>query len=190
MKRLTFPAAFMAMLTALPAAAELESYTIDPNHTFPAFEIGHFGYSFQRGRFNKTSGKITLDAAAKKGTVEVAIDTATVSTGHEKLEQHLRSEEFFNSAKYPQMTFKSGNFAFEGDKVASASGDLTILGVTNPVTFKVDYFFCAPHPMTKKKVCGADLTTTIKRSDFGMKAYLPALADDVLLRVNVESIKD
>ena len=190
MKRIIVPATFAALLTALPAAAELESFTIDPNHTFPAFEIGHFGYSFQRGRFNKTSGKITLDTAAKKGSADVAIDTATVSTGHEKLEQHLRSEDFFNSAKYPQMTFRSGSFAFEGDKVAGASGDLTILGVTKPVTFKAEYFFCGMHPVTKKKVCGADLTATIKRSDYGMKTYLPVLADDVLLRVNVEVIKD
>jgi polyisoprenoid-binding protein YceI len=190
MKRLVFPAALAAMLTTLPAAAEIESYTVDPNHTFPAFEIGHFGYSFQRGRFNKTSGKITLDSARKMGSADIAIDTASVSTGHEKLEQHLRSEDFFNSTKYPQMTFKSSSLAFEGDKVASASGDLTLLGVTKPVTFKVDYFFCAPHPMTKKKVCGADLTATIKRSDYGMKTYLPVVADDVLLRVNVEAIKD
>ena len=190
MKRSIFPSAFAAVLIALPAAAEPESFKIDPNHTFPAFEIGHFGYSFQRGRFNKTSGSITLDTAAKKGSADVAIDTSTVSTGHEKLEEHLRSEDFFNSAKYPQMTFKSSNLAFEGDKVASASGDLTLLGATKPVTFKVDYFFCAPHPVTKKKVCGADLTATIRRSDYGMKTYLPVLADDVLLRVNVEAIKD
>jgi polyisoprenoid-binding protein YceI len=88
------------------------------------------------------------------------------------------------------MTFKSSRFDFEGDKVKAASGDLTIAGVTQPVTFKVDHFFCGPHPMTKKKICGADLNTTIKRSDFGMKYGIPALADDVMLRINVEAIKD
>ena len=190
MNRIAFTAAFAALLTALPAAAEPESYTVDPNHTFPAFEIGHFGYSFQRGRFNKTSGKITLDTTAKKGSVEIAIDTASVSTGHEKLEQHLRSDEFFNVAAFPQMTFRSNDFAFDGDKVAAARGELTLLGVTRPVTLKVGYFNCAMHPMMKKKVCGADLTATVKRSDFGMTKFLPALADDVLLRVNIEAIKD
>jgi polyisoprenoid-binding protein YceI len=190
MQRIVLPAAFAAMLTALPAAAEPESFTIDPNHTFPAYEVGHLGYSFQRGRFNKTAGKITLDAAAKKGSADITIDTASVSTGVGKLEEHLRSEDFFNSAKYPQMTFKSSRFDFEGDKVKAAAGDLTIAGVTQPVAFKVDHFFCGPHPMTKKKICGADLNTTIKRSDFGMKYGIPALADDVLLRINVEAIKD
>lgn len=191
MKRITLPAAFAAaLLAAFTASAEIETFTVDPNHTYPAFEIGHFGYSTQRGRFNKTTGKITLDTAAKRGSADIAIDTGSVSTGHSKLEEHLRSEDFFNSAKYPQMTFKSNNFAFEGDKVKSAAGDLAINGVSRPVTLRAEYFNCAPHPMLKKKVCGAELTTTIKRSDFGIKTYLPALADDVLLRINVEAIKD
>jgi polyisoprenoid-binding protein YceI len=190
MKRLFFPAAFAALLTALPAAAELERYTVDPNHTFPSFEIGHFGYSLQRGRFDKTSGKITLDTAAKKGSAEVTMDAASIDTGHKKLEEALRSEEFFDVAKHPQLTFKSSNLAFDGDKVKSASGDLTIHGVTRPVTLKADTFNCSVNPMLKKKVCGAELTTTIKRSDFGMSKFLPALADDVLLRINVEAIKD
>ncbi|MEO5676523.1 MAG: YceI family protein [Usitatibacter sp.] len=190
MKRMLLPATIVALFTALPASAELETFTVDPNHTFPAFEIGHFGFSLQRGRFNKTTGKVTLDIAAKQGSADIAIDTGSVSTGHAKLEEHLRSEDFFNSAKNPQMTFKSNNFAFEGDKVKSASGDLTINGVTRPVTLKADQFNCAPHPMLKKKACGAELTTTIKRSDFGIKTFLPAVADDVMLRINVEAIKD
>jgi polyisoprenoid-binding protein YceI len=190
MQRLIFPAAFAALLTALPAAAELESFTLDPDHTYPGYEIGHFGYSFQRGRFNKTTGRISLDTAAKQGSADIAIDTSSVDTGHAKLTEHLRSEDFFDTAKYPQMTFKSNRFTFEGDNLKTASGDLTIHGVTKPVTFRVDHFFCAPHPMLKKKICGAELTTTIKRSDFGMKYALPVLADDVLLRVNVEAIKD
>lgn len=190
MKRILSPAAFAALLAALPAAAELETYTVDPSHTYPAFEIGHFGYSFQRGRFNKTIGKVTLDIAAKQGSADIAIDTGSVSTGHPKLEEHLRSEEFFNSAKYPQMTFKSNNFVFEGDKLKGAAGDLTINGVSRPVTLKVEHFNCAPHPMLKRKACGAEFTTTIKRSDFGIKTYLPAVADDVMLRINVEAIKD
>lgn len=190
MKRLFFPAAFAALLTALPAAAELESYTVDPRHTFPTYEIGHFGYSFQRGRFNKTSGKITMDPDAKKGSAEIAIDTASISNGVDKLEEHLRSEDFFNAAKYPQMTFKSNTLTFEGDRVKKASGDLTIAGVTRPVTFDVTYFNCGMNAMIKRKTCGADMTATVKRSEFGMKYGLPALADDVLLRVNVEAIKD
>jgi polyisoprenoid-binding protein YceI len=190
MKRIIFPAAFAALLTALPAAAGLETYTVDPNHTFPSYEINHLGYSTQRGRFDKTGGKITLDTAAKKGSADITIDTATIDTGHKKLEEHLRSEDFFNVAKFPAMIFKSSNLTFDGDKVTGATGDLTLLGVTRPVTLKADRFICAVNPMLKKKVCGAELTTTIKRSDFGMSQYVPALGDDVLLRINVEAIKD
>jgi polyisoprenoid-binding protein YceI len=188
MKCAIFSAA--ALLAALPAAAEPESFTVDPRHTFPGYEVGHFGYSFQRGRFNRTSGKITLDAAARQGSADISIDTASVSNGVEKLEEHLRSEDFFNAARFPQMTFKSTNFTFEGDKVRKASGDLTIAGITRPVTFDVTHFNCGINAMTKRKICGADMSATIKRSEFGMKYGLPALADDVLLRVNVEAIKD
>lgn len=188
MTRITFVA--LAALAALPAAAELETYTVDSNHTFPSYEVAHFGYSFQRGRFNKTTGKITLDAAARQGSAEIAIDVASVSTGVPKLDDHLKTEDFFDAAKYAQMTFKSSGFTFEGEKVTGASGDLTIHGVSRPVTFKVTYFNCAPHPMNKRKVCGADMTTSIKRSEFGITKYIPNLGDDVLLRVNVEAIKD
>ena len=188
MKRAVFSAA--ALLAALPAAAELESYAVDPNHTFPSYEIGHFGYSLQRGRFDNTSGKITLDTAARKGSADITIDTASIDTGHKKLEEHLRSADFFNTAKFPRMTFKSGHLTFDGEKVTGASGDLTLLGVTSPVTLKAEQFNCAVHPMLKKKICGAELTATIKRSDFGMTKYLPVLADEVLLRINVEAIKD
>jgi polyisoprenoid-binding protein YceI len=186
----TLVAAAATLITALPAFAEVETYTIDPRHTFAYYEVGHLGYSTQRGRFNKTSGKITLDTAAKKGSAEVTIDAASVDSGVDKLNEHLRSEDFFNAAKNPQITFKSNNFTFDGDKVKSAAGELTMNGVTRPVTVTAVAFNCAPHPMTKKKQCGADLTTTVKRSDFGMKYGLPVLGDDVTLRIPVESIKD
>jgi len=190
MKRLIFPAAFAALLTALPAAAETETYTVDPNHTFPFYEVGHVGYSFQRGRFNKSSGKITLDSAAKTGSADISIDTTSVSSGVEKLDKHLNSEDFFDTSKFPQMTFKSDRFEFDGEKLRSASGQLTIRGISQPVTLTATHFYCGPHPMNKKKVCGADFTTTIKRSDYGIKYGLPLLADNVLLRINVEAIKD
>jgi len=185
----TLAAAALA-LAALPAAAERESFSIDPNHTFPAYEIGHFGYSFQRGRFDKTSGKVTLDAAAKTGTVYVTMDPASVDTGVPKLDEHLKNEDFFDVAKFPEIIFKSNDLAFDGDKLTAARGDLTMHGVTKPIEFKVEYFRCAPHPMLKKKVCGADLSARIRRSDFGMSKFIPVLSDEVLLRVNVEAMQD
>ena len=179
-----------ATLAALPALADVETYNIDPQHTFPAYEVGHFGYSFQRGRFEKTQGRIQLDTAAKAGSVEVVIDTASVSSGVPKLDEHLRGEDFFDTQKFPKMTFKSTEFAFDGERLRQARGTLTINGISKPVTFEVTHFKCGVNPMLLRKVCGADMTANIKRSDFGIKYALPMLADEVLLRVNVEAIKD
>jgi polyisoprenoid-binding protein YceI len=190
MKLVKLVPALALALAILPATAEVETYTVDPNHTFPTYEVGHMGYSMQRGRFNKTSGKITLDTAAKKGSADIAMETASVSTGVDKLDEHLRSDDFLNAAKNPQITFKSSSFAFDGERVKSATGDLTLNGVTRPVTFTANVFQCGMHPMIKKKQCGADLQATIKRSDFGMKYGLPLLADDVTLHIPVEALKD
>ena len=188
MKAVTLAA--LALFAALPALAEPESYTVDNNHTFPSYEIGHFGYSFQRGRFNKTSGKVTLDFAARRGSADITMDVASVSSGVAKLDQHLQAADFFDVARYPQITFRANDLVFDGDRVVAARGDLTIHGVTQPVSFTVTYFRCADHPMLKRKICGADMNTTIKRSDFNMTYGLPVLADEVLLRVNVEAMKD
>lgn len=179
----------LAAVAVTPAIAA-DSYTIDPRHTFPAFEVNHLGFSTQRGRFNSTTGKIVLDRAAKTGSVELAIDAASIDTGLDKLEEHLRSEDFFNVAKYPKLTFKSKEVKFNGDKPASVSGDFTLLGVTKPVTLTVTAFNCGVHPINKKDVCGADATATIKRSEFGMTKYVPGVGDEVKLNIQVETIKD
>jgi polyisoprenoid-binding protein YceI len=182
--------AIATALAALPALADVETYNIDPKHTFPTYEIGHFGYSIQRGRFNKTQGRITIDTSAKTGSAEVTMDAASVSSGVDKLDEHLRGEDFFDAAKNPQITFKSSDFTFDGERVRQARGTLTMNGITKPVTFEVTQFKCGLNPLLMRKVCGADMTANIKRSDFGMKYALPMLADEVLLRVNVEAIKD
>lgn len=174
---------------AAPAFAQLETYAVDPLHTFPAYEVSHFGYSMQRGRFNRTSGKIALDVAARRCEADIAIEVASVSSGVDKLDEHLRAADFFNAAKHPLITFKADGCAFEGDKVKSATGRLSMNGVTRPVTLVAAMFQCAPNPMTQVKQCGADLEVTIKRSDFGMTYALPALGDEVKLRINVEANK-
>jgi polyisoprenoid-binding protein YceI len=175
---------------ALPAAAEPESFTIDPNHTYPSWEILHFGVSVQRGRFNKTTGKITIDPAAGTGTAEVVIDATTVDTGHPHVGERLRGADFFDVAKYPTLTFKGSHFAFEGDKVKSIGGELTMIGVSKPVTLNAVTYNCGTHPAAKKKFCGGDFVATIKRSDWGMSKFIPAVSDDLTLRINVEAIKD
>jgi polyisoprenoid-binding protein YceI len=175
---------------AAPAVAATEAYTIDPKHTLPAFEINHLGFSTQRGRFNTTSGTITLDREAKRGSVLVTIETASVDTGVAKLEEHLKGEDFFNVARYPTMTFKSNNLKFKGDVPVAAEGELSLLGVTKPLTLVITAFKCGPNPIAKKEACGADATAVIKRSDFGMNYALPAVGDEVKLVINVEAFKD
>ena len=190
MSRIRIAALLAAAAAALPAAAAVESYTLDPSHTFPSFEVLHFGFSLQRGRFNKTEGKATIDTEARKGTLEVRIDAASVDTGLNKLEEHIRAEDFLNASKYPVIAFKGTDFAFDGDKVKSVAGELSMAGATKPVTLNAVFFNCAPHPMTKRKVCGGEFTANIKRSDWGIKYAIPNLADEMLLRINVEAVKD
>lgn len=185
-----FAAALGTLIAASPALAAVETYTIDPRHTFPSFEVNHFGLSIQRGRFNKTSGKVTVDRETRQGSIDVTIDATSVSTGVDKLEEHVRGEDFLNASKFPTIAFKSTNMVFEGDKVKSVTGDLTMAGVTRPVTLTAEMFNCAPHPMNKKPMCGGEFVARIKRSDWGIKYAIPALADEMLLRINVEATRD
>ncbi|MFL6624345.1 MAG: YceI family protein [Sulfurifustis sp.] len=179
----------VAVLSGTAVAAS-ETYSVDSGHTYPSFEISHLGFSTQRGRFDKTSGRVTLDRQAKTASVEIAIDTNSIDTGNEKLEEHLRKPDFFDVAQYPTITFKSSKAHFNGDTLASLDGNLTLHGQTKPVTLSVTRFNCATHPMTKKPACGADAVTTIKRSDFGMKYGIPVIGDDVKLLINIEAMQE
>jgi len=176
----------VAAFLSFPAAAQ--TFTADSTHTYPTFEVSHFGFSVMRGRFDKTTGTITLDRSAKKGTADISIDTTSVDTGHAKRDQHLRGPDFFNTEKFPAMTFKSSDFTFDGDKVSAINGQLTLLGVTKPVTLQVRSFKCGPHPFTKKEACGADAITTIKRSDFGMGYGLPGVGDEIKIAIEIEGL--
>jgi polyisoprenoid-binding protein YceI len=184
----------LVVSVALPLSAfAADSYTVDPNHTFPHFSINHLGFSTMQGRFDKTSGTATLDRVAKTGSVEIAIESASVSTGFAKRDEHLRSPDFFNAAEFPNITYKSTAMHFKGDTPASVDGNLTILGVTKPVTLTIDAFNCGPDPMDplkKKQKCGAGASAQIKRSDFGVKFALPAVGDDVKLVFEIEATKN
>lgn len=172
------------------SAYAADTYSIDPNHTFPVFEVNHLGYSVQHGRFDKTSGTITLDMAAKKGSVDLTIETTSLDMGFPLWNEHLSADGFFNTAKFPTMTFKSNKLLFKGDKVVAAEGDFTLLGVTKPLTVTVNDFKCGDHPMLKKPMCGANISGTIKRSDFGMTKYVPAVSDEIKIHVPVEAYKN
>jgi polyisoprenoid-binding protein YceI len=174
---------------ALPAGAA-DSYAVDPAHTFPYFEINHLGFSTMHGRFGASSGTIALDSAAKSGSIDITIDATSIDTGHAKRDAHLKSEEFFNVGKFPTLAYKATKLKFNGDKLSGADGELTLLGVTKPVSLVVTAFNCGPHPMTKKQMCGANATATIKRSDFGLSAYVPAVGDEVKISIEVEANKE
>lgn len=187
------------LIAALPVAASAapESYTLDPYHTYAHFEVSHFGFSNLRGRFDKTSGKFTLDKAAKAGTLDLAVETASISTGDNEKggrprarDEHLRSADFFNVAEFPRMTYKATSVKFSGDNPASIEGSLTLLGVTKPVSLHVDNWKCGPNPFTKKEMCGGNASGAIKRSDFGMKYALPAVGDELKLWMEFEGQKD
>lgn len=172
-----------------PAAAA-DTYTLDTGHTFPRFAINHFGFSTHHGQFNKTTGKLVLDRASKTGSIEITVQTASIGTGDPKLEEHLRSPDFFNVEKFPTMVFKSKTVSFNGDVPASAEGELTLLGVTRPLTLTISRVKCAPHPFYKKEDCGAEVSGVLKRSEFGMTKYVPAVGDEVTLHIQVEAIRD
>jgi len=179
----------IAATLLFPVSSMADSYTIDPSHTFPNFTINHLGFSTLHGRFDKTSGTLTMDKAKGTGSVDITIDVASVSTGFKKRDDHLRSPDFFNAVEFPTITFKSTKVTFNGDG-ATVVGDLTMKGVTKSVSLAVDSINCGMHPFSKKPVCGFNATTTLKRSDFGIKYALPAVGDEVALSIEVEAAKN
>lgn len=180
--------AIAATLSSI-AYAEPETYNIEPTHSMPRFEYSHLGYSIQLSRFDKTSGTITIDRIKRTGSVDVTIDAKSVNTGMALFNEHIQAEDLFDTAKYPTITYKSNKVKFDGDKVVSVDGDLTVKGVTKPVTLTVNSFLCMPHPMVKKEACGATATAKIKRSDFGVSKGVPYVGDEITLTIPVEAIK-
>jgi polyisoprenoid-binding protein YceI len=178
-----------ALTLPLAATAQVENYVIDPFHTVPYFEIEHLGFAMIRGRFAKTTGKFTVDHSGKAGAVEIVIPTATVDTGDPDREgrprtrdEHLRTPDFFNATEFPTMTYRSSAVKFAGDNPEVIEGNLTLLGVTKPVSMKIERWRCGPDPRTqgKRYQCGGNASGSFKRSDFGMKFGLPnAIGDEV-----------
>ena len=180
----------LAAAVAAPALAAPETFVVEPTHTFPRFSYNHLGYSIQLSRFDKTSGKVVFDKAAKTGSVDIVIDTKSVSTGAATFNEHIQGEDFLDTAKYPTATFKSTQVIFEGDKPARVEGNLTLKGVTKPVTLTVTSFHTMPHPMVKKDAIGANATTKVKRTDFNMGKNVPYVGDEVTIDIAIEAIKE
>lgn len=180
-----------ALLTSAAgfAQAQAATYAIDPTHTFVNFEARHFGTSTLRGRFDRKEGTVTFDRAGRSGKADITIDTASVSTGVAPLDTHLKSKDFLKVAEFPSARFVADQFAFDGDKVKSVSGQLTLLGKTQPVTLTATNFNCFDHPMLKREVCGGDFETTIQRSQFDMRWGLPGIPDNIRLLIQIEAVR-
>ena len=176
------------LLIATCASAQV--YNIDPSHTYPSFEADHMGLSFWRGKFTKSSGKIILDRQAKTGgSVEISIDASTVDFGHAKMNEKARGDEIFNVAKFPTITYKSTALKYEGDKLVAVEGEMTMLGITKPLSLTLTHFKCLIHPLHKREVCGADAHGRFDRSDFGMNIGLPRFSPEIKLAIQVEGLK-
>ena len=183
-------AACLAAAAATAAVAAPDTYMIESNHTYPSFEADHMGVSVWRGKFTKTSGTVTLDRAAKTGSLDIVIDANSLDFGHAKMNEHAKGPDMFNVEKYPTVTYKAKAFTFDGDKPIAVDGELTLLGVTKPVTLKINKFVCIMHPMLKREVCGGDASAEFKRTDFGLSYGTPRFAPEVKLQIQVEAIKN
>lgn len=184
--------ALSLLAAAATAAAAPLTYVVDPGHTYPSFEADHMvGLSVWRGKFNKSEGRIVLDKAANAGSVDILIDAASIDFGHDVLNEHMQGADYFDTAKFPQAHYVGKLAGFAAGKPTRVEGELTLKGVTRPVTLTIGSFKCMPHPMLKREVCGADATATLQRDQFGIDAGKDWGFDmAVQLRIQVEAVAE
>ena len=180
-------AALLSVMVVVPAYAAPQTYTLDKNHTEVRFCWNHFGVSHQCAHFRDYDGQVVYDGAnPEKSTLNVTFKTASIETLVPVFNGHMQGEKLFDSAKFPDATFKSTKFEKTGDKTGKVSGDLTIKGVTKPVTLDVTLNFAGSHPFSKKPTLGIAATTTVKRTDFGVSLAAPAVSDDITIEIQSE----
>ncbi|WP_421707622.1 YceI family protein [Algihabitans sp.] len=188
-------AAAMIAVLAAPAAPLLaaDTYAFDKSHTDVVFRIDHLGFSDTIGRFNDADGVIVLDETNPENSrVEVTIQAASLDTNHEERDGHLRGADFFNVEAHPTITFVSTAVERTGDETATVTGELTLLGVTQTVVLETTLNALKAHPIPSYEgvmTAGFSGTTTIKRSDFGMNAFVPAVGDEVAIILEIEAFK-
>ena len=161
---------------------------MDPTHTMVLASWNHFGYSNPTANFGDATGTISYDADAPENSkVEVVIPMSGLNSFVPKLDEHLRSADFFDAAQFPEARFSSTAVRDLGEGKLEVTGDLTLHGVTRPVVLAVTLNKAAPHPMGNTPTVGFDATTTLKRSEFGIGQYVPAVSDEVTLRITTEA---
>lgn len=180
-------AALAGGLLLVAGSASAANWTFDQSHTRVGFSVDHLGYSLTHGHFEDFKGTVQYDPKKPTATkVSFTIETDSIDTGWDARDDHLEKPEFFNVEKFPTMTFESTQVKMQGKNKAKVTGNLTLLGVTKPVTLDVVLKKHAPSPITKKDTIGFQATTTIKRSDFGMTAYVPAVGDLIPVVIDAE----
>ena len=190
MNSLTAILAATTLAVAGTAYAAPERFEVEPTHTFVYFEVTHFNTSTVRARFNKTEGYIELDREAKTGNGEIRIDMSSIDSGVPDFDKHLKTADFFDVEKWPEAKFVGNTFNFDGDKLKSIDGELTLLGQTKPVTLESKRFNCYDQPVLKAYVCGGDFETVIKRSQWGMNWGIDmGIPDDVRLLIQIEAFR-
>jgi polyisoprenoid-binding protein YceI len=187
--QLAIPTVLGTLLLGLPLAVAADTYNLDGMHSMPSFTFKHLNLSSFRGRFETTTGTIEFDPAQHSGSADIAIDIASVSTGVPPLDQFLKSAKFFDTARFPTATFKSTSFKFSGEQLVSVSGDLSLHGITRPMVLEIVYLSCRKHPLLNVPACGADASVTIKRSEFGLDAFIGNDSDEVKVDIPVEVLK-
>lgn len=179
----------IGILVSQSVLARSERYTLDASHTYPSFAISHLGFSIQRGRFDRTHGTIHFDPVTKTGSLAIDVEVASLDSGDEARDKNLKGDQFFDAARYPLIHFQSDTWVFEGEKLLRIEGQLTLRGVTRPLVLRVEHFQCGRNPFLLQQECGAELSGRLKRSDYGMTAYLPKIGDDVDLSIQVEAFR-
>jgi len=184
-------AAFSSAALAEDApAAESGTFAIDESHVHAAFRVSHLGFSDTIGGFDKVSGSFTIDAEnLSASTVSVTIDTASIDSGWDDRDAHLRGDDFFKVEEFPEMTFSSTSVEPTGDTTATVIGDLTMLGQTHPVTLDVTFNQAGAHPFSGKYVAGFSATGTLDRTQWGMEYGVPAIGKDISLMIEAEGIR-
>lgn len=191
MKHKLFLSLISQAVLAGAAMAQPVDYAVEPTHTFVTWEASHFGVSTSRGRFDKTSGQIVFNAKAKTGKAEIVIELQSISTGVAPFDAHLRQEDYFHVERFPQARFVSQDFRFEGEKLSEVVGQLTMRGITKPITLKAKRFSCYDSPFLKRQVCGGDFEAVVVRSQYGMVHGFPVVVPDdaIRLQIQIEGIR-
>ena len=184
-------AAGLSLVLPLAAMSAPVTYDFDPSHTYPSFAADHLGgVSVWRGKFNSSRGLVVLDREALKGSIDVTVDIKSIDFGNDELNAHVQTEDFFDEAKYPTANFKGQFTEFNGDVPTQAEGLLTLHGVSHPLVLNIKRFKCMEHPMEMREVCGADITATFNRADYGLDFLVDqGFKPEVELQIQVEALR-